>query len=121
MSASPLDYGQASSWITVLSLAALLALSGCSSTETAAGGAGGEGAAGGTRGGVGGSSGTGGTGGEEPPPPPRSTGVVLDSGGATLKSDQYEMDVSIGGPVGKGKAHSPEYMLDYYIPASPER
>lgn len=112
-------------------LAAALGVSGCASVTSGSGGSGGNagtggaagGGAGGTggTGGAGGAGGAGGTGGEEPPPPPRPTGVVIDSGGGTIKSDQYQMDVSVGGPVGKGKADSPLHMLDYYIPTSPQR
>jgi hypothetical protein len=109
-------------------LAAALGVSGCANVTSGTGGSGGNagtgGAAGGGAAGTGGTGGTGGAGGmggEEPPPPPRPTGVVIDSGGGTIKSDQYQMDVSVGGPVGKGKADSPLHMLDYYIPTSPQR
>jgi hypothetical protein len=81
------------------------------------GATGGNGAGG--MGGMGGS-GMGGTGGQDLPPLPRPTGVVLDSGGAILISPQYRMQVSIGGPVGKGTADSAHYLLDYYIPLSAE-
>ncbi|MEM7137811.1 MAG: hypothetical protein AAF500_14600 [Myxococcota bacterium] len=108
-----------------------MSLASCSDTVPSTGGSGGSDATGGAgaagTGGTGGTSGTGGTaetggvGGEEPPPPPRPTGVVVGFGGARLKSVQYEMDVAVGGPVGKGRATSPQYMLDYYTPTSPER
>ena len=107
-------------------LALVLVSSGCTSSNSGAGGSGAVGGDGGTGGGVGaggtsGVGGTGGTGGDEPSPPPTPTGVVFDSGTTTVSSPQYEMDVSVVGPVGKGKADSPEFMLDYYIPTRPER
>lgn len=120
MKASKCDsHKEPSNLIAAVVLAAAVALSGCSSSSKNEGG-GGTSGTGGTAG-SGGTAGTGGTGGEEPPPPPESTGVVLDSGGATIRSDQYEMEVSVGGPIGKGKAHSAQYMLDYFIPTRPER
>lgn len=117
MKASKCDsHKEPSNLIAAVVLAAAVALSGCSSSSKNEGGGGTSGT-----GGTAGSGGTAGTGGEEPPPPPESTGVVFDSGGATIRSDQYEMEVSVGGPIGKGKAHSAQYMLDYFIPTRPER
>ena len=123
---SPLVFRNTFAWPSALALAALIATSGCPSVETSTGGSGGRGPSGGTSGAggmaaTGGTGGSAGSGGQEPPPPPTPTGSAFDSGGGTIKSDSYEMDVSVGGPVGKGKADSAMYMLEYYVPTSPER
>lgn len=106
----------------VVTLVIAFSTFGCTGSEGDSnnGGTGGSGAVGGS--GTGGTGGSGNTGGEEPPlPTPEPPPAVFDSGTGTMISPQYELDVSIGGPVGKGKADSAQYMLDYYIPMRTEQ
>lgn len=104
----------------VATLGFVFALTSCAQVQTdddpiinGSGGTGGSGA-GGTIG-----PGPGGSGGVVPPPVP--TGVAFDSGTTTVSSPGHEMQVSVGGPVGKGSASSPEFTLDYYTPTPSER
>lgn len=102
---------------------ALLMAQGCSSSE-GAGGTDGTGGVGGFvgSGGFGGSSGFGGTGGAGGKTPPRMAfDIVFDSGSETIGSAEYQMDVVVGGPVGKGTARSEQFVLEYYIPTNAER
>ena len=47
--------------------------------------------------------------------------IVFNSGAETIGSPEYQMDVTVGGPMGKGTASSQGFTLDYYIPTSVER
>lgn len=102
----------------VAALGLVLALAGCAQVQTSddpvINGSGGAGGAGGAAG-----PGSGGRGGTMPPPTP--TGVSLGSGTTTVSSPDFQMEVSVGGPVGKGRASSPEFTLDYDVPSNSER